>query len=67
MKEVFHDVAKSIDSSLSDDGINSYFDQLVSNTMMVENDTLGTIKVTFIPDAKLSNGYSRGHIELSEQ
>jgi hypothetical protein len=67
MKNVFHDVAKVMDPSLSDDNINGYFDKLIGNAIMVENDVLGNIKVTFVPDKDLSSGHSRGHIELAAQ
>lgn len=67
MKDVFHAVAKVVDPSLTDDAINNYFDSLMDTNKMVENDTLGNIKVTFVPDAELSGGHSRGHIALAAQ
>lgn len=67
MKDVFHDVIKAIDPSLSDDSVNSYFDKLIDKGTMVENDAFGNTKVTFVPDKDLSSGHSRGHIELAAQ
>lgn len=66
MKEVFHDIAKTIDESLTDEAINEYFDTMVSSEHMKE-DTLGNMKVLYAPDVELSGGYTRGHIEIDEQ
>ena len=66
MKEVFHDIVKSIESSLSDDEIDSYFDNLMSNEIKTDSN-LGTLKIEYIPDKELSNGYSRGHIKVIAQ
>ena len=66
MKEVFHDIVKSIESSLSDDEINNYFDNLMSNEIKTGSN-LGTLKIEYIPDNELSNGYSRGHIKVIAQ
>ena len=41
MKEVFHDIVKSIESSLSDDEIDNYFDNLMSNEIKTGSN-LGT-------------------------
>ena len=65
MKEVFHDIVKSIESSLSDD-IDNYFDNLMSNEIKTGSN-LGTLKIEYIPDKELSNGYSRGHIKVIAQ
>ena len=61
MKEVFHDIVKSIESSLSDDEINNYFDNLMSNEIKIGSN-LGAL-----PDKELSNGHSRGHIKVIAQ
>ena len=66
MKEVFHDIVRAIESSLSDDEINSYFDNLVSNETITDSN-LGTLKIEYIPDKELINGYSRGHIKVIAQ
>ena len=66
MKEVFHDIVKSIESSLSDDEINNYFDNLMSNEIKTGSN-LGTLKIDYIPDKELSNGHSRGHIKVIAQ
>ena len=66
MKEVFHDIVKSIESSLSDDEINNYFDNLMSNEIKIGSN-LGTLKIEYIPDNELINGYSRGHIKVIAQ
>ena len=66
MKEVFHDIVKSIESSLSDVEINNYFDNLMSNEIKTGSN-LGTLKIEYIPDKELSNGYSRGHIKVIAQ
>ena len=65
MKEVFHDIVKSIESSLSDDEINNYFDNLMSNEIKTGSN-LGTLKIEYIPDKELSNGHSRGHIMIAQ-
>lgn len=64
MKDVFHDVAKAIEPSLSDNIIYSFFDDLI-NQGVQQTSTLSTMEVLFSPDIDLSNGYSRGHIEVS--
>jgi hypothetical protein len=66
MKEVFHDIVKSIESSLSDDEIDNYFDNLMSNEIKTSSN-LGTLKIEYIPDKELSNAYSRGHIKVIAQ
>lgn len=66
MKEVFHDIVKSIESSLSDNEINNYFDNLMSNEIKT-GFNLGTLKIEYIPDKELSNGHSRGHIKVIAQ
>ena len=66
MKEVFHDIVRAIESSLSDDEINSYFDNLVSNETITDSN-LGSLKIKYIPDKELSYGHSRGHIEVIAQ
>jgi len=66
MKEVFHDIIKSIESSLSDDDINNFFDKLISNEIKTGSN-LGTLKIDYIPDKELSNGHSRGHIKVIAQ
>ena len=66
MKEVFHDIVKSIESSLSDDDINNFFDKLISNEIKTGSN-LGTLKIDYIPDKELSNGHSRGHIKVIAQ
>ncbi|EPR92234.1 hypothetical protein M058_01655 [Streptococcus mitis 17/34] len=66
MKEVFHDIVKSIESSLSDDEINNYFDNLVSNETLTDS-KLASLKIELVPDKELSNGHSRGHIKVIAQ
>ena len=66
LKEVFHDIVKSIESSLSDDEIDNYFDNLMSNEIKTSSN-LGTLKIEYIPDKELSNGHSRGHIKVIAQ
>lgn len=66
MKEVFHDIVKSIESSLSDDEINNYFGNLMSNEIKTGSN-LGALKIEYIPDKELSNGHSRGHIKVIAQ
>ena len=64
MRDVFHDVAVTIDPSLSDEEVNAHFDELVSNKYMKEGDTLGSMVILFVPDIE---GRSRGHIKISAQ
>lgn len=67
MRDVFHDVAKAIDSSLSDEDIYGYFDDLTSGDYMKENDPFGTMLILYVPDKDLSSGHSRGHIGIDAQ
>ncbi|MFS9255881.1 hypothetical protein QM458_03380 [Streptococcus infantis] len=66
MKEVFHDIVKSIETSLSDDEVNNYFDNLVLNETITDS-TLGSLKISYVPDKELSYGNSRGHIKVIAQ
>ena len=66
MKEVFHDIVKSIETSLSDDEVNNYFDNLVLNETITDS-TLGSLKISYVPDKQLSYGNSRGHIKVIAQ
>lgn len=65
MREVFHDVVKACDPSLSDEAIYNHFDALISADVIAEGSALGSTTVTFIPDRNLSGGHSRGHIEIA--
>ncbi len=67
MRDIFHDVAITIDPSLSDEEVYAYFDELVSNEFMKEGDILGSMVILYVPDKELSNGHSRGHIEIGAQ
>lgn len=67
MRDIFHDVAITIDPSLSDEEVYSYFDSLITNEYRVEDEVLGTMSIFFSPDKELSNGHSRGHIEIRSQ
>lgn len=64
MKEVFHDVIKTISSTTSDEDINSYFDKLVSNEYMITEEVFNDIEIKFVSDIELSKGHSRGHIQI---
>ena len=64
MKEVFHDVIKTIIGDAIDNDINSYFDNLVSNEYMVTEEAFNKLEIIFLPDKELSKGQSRGHIEI---
>lgn len=64
MKEVFHDVIKTIIGNIPDEDINSYFDKLVSNEYMLTEEAFDNLEITFFPDKELSKGQSRGHIEI---
>lgn len=66
MKTVFLNVVKAIDSSLSEQEINDFFDSIV-NGYQVENQKLGKTKINFSPDVELSSGYSRGHIKVAAE
>ena len=55
MKQVFHDSAKIIDSSLNDEEINKFFDTLVSGKL-VTNQKFGKMLIDFIPDTDNSSG-----------
>lgn len=67
MRDVFHDVARTMDPSLSDDEIYAFFDNLLAGGVLTEDQQLGSMLVQFVPDKVLSSGPSRGHIELSAQ
>ena len=66
MKEVFRDIVKSIETSLTDDEINSYFDNLVSNEAITDSN-LASLIMKYVPDKELSHGHSRGHIKVIAQ
>ena len=66
MKEVFRDIVKSIETSLTDDEINSYFDNLVSNESITDSN-LASLIIKYVPDKELSYGHSRGHIKVIAQ
>jgi len=63
MKTVFHDIVKTIDESLTDDEIYSYFDGMILSGIQSESN-LGTTDVFYSPDVELSKGHSRGHIKI---
>ena len=65
MREVFHDVALTIDPSLSDKEVYAHFDELVGNEYIKDDDVLGSMVILYVPDVELSSGHSRGHIEIS--
>lgn len=66
MRSAFCEVAMTIDQSIESENAGAFFDSLISGDIIVEDASLGNIVVTFIPDKELSQGYSRGHIEVSE-
>ncbi len=66
MKSIFHDVVKAIKPELADNEINTYFEELVNEDSMIE-DEFHSLGVKFFPDKELSNGFSRGHIEIREK
>ena len=67
MRDIFHDVAITIDPSLSDEEVYAHFDELASSEYMKEGDVLGSMVILYVPDKELSSGHSRGHIEISAQ
>lgn len=67
MRDIFHDVAITIDLSLSDEEVYAHFDELASSEYMKEGDVLGSMVILYVPDKELSSGHSRGHIEISAQ
>lgn len=66
MKEVFHNVVKTIDPSLSDQEVGVFFDNMVSG-YQIEDQELGKAKISFSPDVELSYGYSRGYIVVRSE
>lgn len=67
MKEVFHDAIKVINSDVSEEDINNYFDNLVSKEYMVTEEVFKQTEILFVPDKELSYGHSSGHIEISSK
>lgn len=67
MREIFHDVAKTIDPTLSDEDIYACFDGLVEYGYLKDDVQLGTMTILFSPDKELSYGRSSGHIEVAAQ
>ena len=63
MKKPFHDTVKSINSSLADDAIDSFFDKAVGNINGVENTTFKNMKISFYPKSNISDA----HIEVIEK
>ncbi|MCI7093902.1 MAG: hypothetical protein MR940_08975 [Lachnospiraceae bacterium] len=73
MKSAFHDVALTINPSLSGEEVDAYFDNMVSGNLSYDDTTHGNlsvnqqldgIAVSYSPDLDLSRGHSRGHIEI---
>lgn len=64
MKDAFHDTVKTLDPSLSDDEINGFYDELLQAEHMVEDEKIGNITVQYWPNTELSNGISRGHVDI---
>lgn len=67
MRDIFHDIAITIDPTLSDEEVYDHFDALHSDGYMKEGDVLGSMVILFVPDKDLSGGHSRGHIEIDAQ
>lgn len=63
MRDVFHDCIAAIDSSISDDDIYAYFDEMANNDHSAD-ETIGGIKVLYFPDTELSSGHHRGNIQI---
>ena len=66
MDKVFFYTAKCIDSSLSDDDINNFFQSMVNSSAGIDFE-LGSMKISYFRDCELSNGHNRGHIEINAQ
>lgn len=64
MRDVFCYVVKSMDDTITDDEIYSWFDAQENAEHMVE-DQLGSLAISYTPDMELSNGLNRGHITIS--
>lgn len=67
MRDIFRDIAVTIDSTLSDDTIYGCFDQLVNDNFFKEDIILGAMTILYCPDKDLGSGHSRGHIEIKAQ
>lgn len=67
MRDVFHDCAKAIDPSLTDEDIYGFFDRAVEDPSGRGDQLFGSINVFWSPDVDLSSGHSRGYIRLSAQ
>lgn len=66
MKSTFIDVVRTIDASVAENDISSFFDSLLTGGIIVEKAELGKTLIDFVPDKELSNGHSRGHIVVAE-
>lgn len=67
MRDVFREVVLACDPSLSAEDIDAFFDSLHAGGVIAEESSLGTVMVDYVPDAELSSGHSRGHIEIAAQ
>ena len=67
MRDVFCDVICTIDPSVAADQASTFLDSLISGGVIADDQQIGTARVLFVPDAELSNGHSRGPIEVSAQ
>lgn len=65
MRNIFRDVIKAIDKTIVDEEIYNCFDSLLLDGYLKSGISLGDAIITFCPDKELSNGYSRGHIEIA--
>ena len=65
MRSVFHDVVKTLDSSLDDSEIYALFDSSVSNPPKVRrNHKLGGVTINYFPDEQRGMDTVRGHLTL---
>ena len=65
MFAVFTDVAKILDSSLTDEIINAAIEDLIAQDVLVENYTIGSsLEITYVPIKELSNGTTKCRIEI---
>lgn len=66
MRDIFIDVVSVMDTSISNDEITSFIDGIISGTSNALDVQLGTLTVSVYKNQMLSNGLSRGHIQIQQ-
>ena len=64
MKKPFHDTVKALDETLSDEEIDTFYDSFLQEERKGAGNSLGNLSVNYTPNIEMSNGMSRGYVEI---